>query len=65
MLPLDALGCLRDLNIYLPHVASDIVIFGAQVIENVVHSGVDMCGDLVQRFSLNLLTLEHLLHHRR
>ena len=60
-----ALGCLRNLNVHLTHMASYIVVFGTQVIEHVIHSGVDVCGDLIQRFPLDLLTLEQLLHHCR
>ena len=43
--------------------ARDIIIFGTQVIEHVIHSGIDVVCDLIQCFSLNLLSLEQLAHH--
>ena len=41
--------------------ACDIIIFGAQVSEHMVHPSIDLGSDLVQRFPLELLSLEELL----
>ncbi|KAL0742348.1 hypothetical protein Bca4012_083861 [Brassica carinata] len=63
LLPLNSFSSLSKQNIDPPYVAPHSIIFCIQLGEHVVHPGVDVCGNLIQRLDLILLTLEHLLHH--
>ena len=63
LLPLDTLICFSKLNINPPYVVAHSIICCIQLGEHVVHPCVDVCGNLIERLSLNLLTLPQLLHH--
>ncbi|KAL0696411.1 hypothetical protein Bca4012_063591 [Brassica carinata] len=63
LLPLNSFSNLSKQNIDHPYIAPHSIIFCIQLGEHIVHPGVDVCGNLIQRLDLILLTLEHLLHH--
>ena len=47
LLPFNAFRCLSNLYVHLGHMTRDIIVLDAQVIEHMIHSGVDLSGDLV------------------
>ena len=63
LLPFYCFSSLSNLNVHLPYVARYSIVFRIQFREHVVHPSVYLSCNLVQCFSLNLLTLQKLLHH--